>query len=255
MAGDFADGAVFVDLAPLRDPGLVLDAIARQVGVDERDATPLPSQLAAGLRDRQMLILLDNFEHVLGARAAVLALLEACPALTALVTSRVALRVRAGREYPVDPLALPAGPGELAASAAAQLLLDRASAAGADLTPDGAAAGRAAICRRLDGIPLAIELAAARLPLLPPAGLLDRLDRPLPVLVDGPDDLPHRQKTMRDAIAWSYDLLGEPEQALFRRLCVFTGGCTLDAAAAICGRPTLGGAVLDQVGHQRPAAE
>jgi predicted ATPase/transcriptional regulator with XRE-family HTH domain len=249
MAGDFADGAVFVDLAPLRDPGLVLDAIARRVGVDERDATPLASQLAAGLRDRQMLILLDNFEHVLPARAAVLALLEACSGLTALVTSRVALRVRAGREYPVAPLALPAtaGPDAALDSPALQLLLDRASAAGADLTPDAeTAAAAAAICRRLDGIPLAIELAAARLPLLPPAALLDRLERRLPVLVGGPHDLPDRQKTMRDAIAWSYELLGEPEQALFRRLCVFTGGCTLDAAEAICGGDT-GGAVLDQL--------
>jgi predicted ATPase/transcriptional regulator with XRE-family HTH domain len=249
VAGDFADGVAFVDLAPLRDPGLVLDAIARRVGVDERDATPLASQLAAGLGDRRMLIVLDNFEHVLPARDAVLALLEACPGLTALVTSRAALRVRAGREYPVAPLALPAmtGPDAPEDSPALQLLLDRAGAAGADLTPDAeTAAAAAAICRRLDGIPLAIELAAARLPLLPPAELLGRLERRLPVLVGGPHDLPDRQKTMRDAIAWSYELLGEPAQALFRQLCVFTGGCTLDAAEAICGGDT-GGAVLDQL--------
>jgi predicted ATPase/transcriptional regulator with XRE-family HTH domain len=248
MAGDFDDGVVFVDLAPLRDPALVLDAIARQVGVDERDATPLASLLAAGLRDRRMLVVLDNFEHVLPARAAVLALLEACPGLIALVTSRVALQVRAGREYPVAPLALPetTGPDAPGESPAVQLLLDRASAAGADLVPDAAAvAAAAAICRRLDGIPLAIELAAARLPLLPPAELLGRLERRLPVLVGGPHDLPDRQKTMRDAIAWSYELLGEPEQALFRQLCVFAGGCTLEAAEAICGGG--GGAVLDRL--------
>ena len=235
VAADFGDGVVFVDLAPLRDPGYVLHAIARELGVDERDATPLPSLLQAALRDRRVLLLLDNFEHVLGARDDLLALLEACPSVVMLVTSRVALRVRAGREYPVDPLELPVGPGELAASAAAQLFLDRAAAAGVELTPDGAAGvAVAGICRRLDGIPLALELAAARLPVLSAARLLERLDRPLPELTDGPYDLPPRQQTMRDAIAWSYDLLSGPEQALFRQLSVFVGGATLDAAAAVC---------------------
>jgi predicted ATPase len=235
VAADFGDGVVFVDLAPLRDPGYVLHAIARELGVDERDATPLPSLLQAALRDRRVLLLLDNFEHVLGARDDLLALLEACPSVVMLVTSRVALRVRAGREYPVDPLELPAGPGELAASAAAQLFLDRAGAAGVELTPDGAAGvAVAGICRRLDGIPLALELAAARLPVLSPARLLQRLDRPLPELTEGQYDLPPRQQTMRDAIAWSYDLLSGPEQALFRQLSVFVGGATLDAAATVC---------------------
>ena len=112
-----------------------------------------------------------------------------------------------------------------------QLFLERASATGAELPLDGEAAQAVAeICRRLEGLPLAIELAAARTRLLSPAALLDRLDRRLPVLAGGPHDLPARQKTMRDAIAWSYGLLDEPEQALFRRMCVFTGGCTLDAA-------------------------
>ncbi len=114
VSGDFPDGVVFVDLAPLRDPGYVLPAIARQVGVDERDATPLASLLAAALRERRILLLLDNFEHVLGARDDLLALLEACPSVVMLVTSRVALRVRAGREYPVDPLELPGAGDELA---------------------------------------------------------------------------------------------------------------------------------------------
>ncbi|HEY2240806.1 MAG TPA: helix-turn-helix domain-containing protein, partial [Streptosporangiaceae bacterium] len=243
VSGDFPDGVVFVDLAPLRDPGYVLPAIARRVGVDERDATPLPSLLAAALRERRILLLLDNFEHVLGARDALLTLLEACPSVVMLVTSRVALRVRAGREYPVDPLELP-GPGDgadPAASAAGQLFLDRAGAAGAGLTAAGAngADGEAVagICRRLDGIPLALELAAARLPMLSPAALLERLERRLPELTDGPYDLPPRQQTMRDAIAWSYDLLGQPEQALFRQLSVFAGGATLDAAAAVAPAP------------------
>jgi predicted ATPase/transcriptional regulator with XRE-family HTH domain/TolA-binding protein len=235
VADDFPDGVVFVDLAPLRDPGFVLDGLARQLGVDERDATPLASLLGAALRDRRMLVVLDNFEHVLAARDAVVGMLEACPGVVALVTSRTALRVRAGREYPVAPLALP-GPADPDAneSPAVQLFLDRADAAGVALAPD-AAGTVAEICRRLDGIPLAIELAAARLPVLPPGDLLARLTRRLPVLVDGPHDLPDRQKTMRDAIAWSYELLDEPEQWLFRQLCVFTGGGTLDAVEAVCG--------------------
>ena len=237
VTGDYPDGVVFVDLAPLRDPGLVLDGLARQLGVDERDATPLAERLRTALRDRRMLVVLDNFEHVLAARDAVVGLLEACPGVVALVTSRTALRVRAGREYPVAPLALPGpgDPGTADESPAVQLFLDRAEAAGVELAPDQATIQTVAeICRRLDGIPLAIELAAARLRLLPPGHLLARLTRRLPVLVDGPHDLPARQKTMRDAIAWSYELLDEPEQRLFRHLCVFTGGGPLDAVEAVC---------------------
>ena len=248
-AGDFADGAVFVDLAPLRDPGLVLGAIAQRLGVDERDATPLPDLLAMSLRGRRLLVLLDNFEHLLPARDAVLALLEACPDLVILVTSRVALDVRGGRDYPVAPLMLPdaGGPPEAQLSSpAAELLAERARAAGAELPPDPETARAVTgICRRLDGLPLAIELAAARVRLLPPTALLARLDRRLPVLAGGPHDLPARQKTMRDAIAWSYELLNEPEQALFRRMCVFVGGCTLEAAEAICADDGEGPDVLD----------
>jgi predicted ATPase/transcriptional regulator with XRE-family HTH domain len=242
VAGDFPGGVLFTDLAPLRDPGLVLGAVARQLGVDERDATPLASLLAAALRDRRVLVVLDNFEHVLAARDAVLALLEACPGVVVLVTSRVALRVRAGREYPVAPLALPDPAGQDAGpdSPAVQLFLDRAEAAGVTVAPTGVGSV-AEICRQLDGIPLAIELAAARLPLLPPGELLARLTRRLPVLVDGPHDLPARQKTMRDAIAWSYELLDEPQQRLFRQLCVFTGGGTLDAVEAVCASGALDG--------------
>ncbi len=243
VAGDFPDGVVFTDLTPLRDPGLVLSAVARQLGVDERDATPLASLLAMALRERRMLLVLDNFEHVLAARDAVVGLLAACPGVVVLATSRVALRVRAGREYPVAPLALP-GPDDQDAgeSPAVELFADRADAAGAALAPDAATgAAVAEICRRLDGIPLAIELAAARLPLLPPGHLLTRLTRRLPELVDGPYDLPDRQKTMRDAIAWSYELLGPAEQRLFRQLCVFTGGGTLDAIEAVCGADAVSG--------------
>ncbi len=249
MAGDLADGAVFVDLAPLRDPGLVLSVIAQRLGVDDRDAAPLPDRLAAALRARQLLLLLDNFEHLLAARDSVLALLEACPQVLALVTSRVALDVRGSREYPIAPLALPADDGQpdtLAGSPAAQLFVERTSATGAHLTLDaGTAVAVAGICRRLEGLPLAIELAAARTRLLPPPDLLARLDRRLPVLAGGLHDLPGRQRTMRDAIAWSYDLLDEPEQALFRRMCVFTGGCTLEAAEAVCADGAGGPPVLD----------
>ena len=249
-ADDFADGAVFVDLAPLRDPGLVLAAIAQRLGVDERDATPLPDLLAVSLRGKRLLVLLDNFEHLLPARDAVLALLEACPDLVMLVTSRVALHVRGGRDYPIAPLVLPDadGPPEaLRSSPAVELLAERARAAGAELGPDAETATAVAeICRRLDGLPLAIELAAARMRLLPPAALLSRLDRRLPVLAAGPHDLPARQKTMRDAIAWSYELLADKEQALFRRMCVFAGGCTLEAAEVICSGGE-GPTVLDGV--------
>ena len=238
MAADLADGAVFVDLAPLRDPGLVLSAIAQRVGVDERDSAPLPGRLAAALRARQLLVLLDNFEHLLAARDGVLALLEACPQLIMLVTSRVALDVRGGREYPIAPLAVPGAavpPDALAGSPAAQLFVERARATGTELALDaGTATAVAGICRRLEGLPLAIELAAARTRLLPPAALLTRLDQPAAGAGRRPHDLPARQKTMRDAIAWSYELLDEPEQALFRRMCVFSGGCTLDAAEAVC---------------------
>jgi predicted ATPase/transcriptional regulator with XRE-family HTH domain len=253
LTGDFTDGVVFVDLAPLRDPGLVLTAIAQRLGVDERDATPLPGRLAAALRDRQMLILLDNFEHVLAARESLLPLLEACPRLVMLVTSRVSLDVRGGREYPIAPLVLPGAdlpPETLSGSPAVQLFVERARATGIELTLDTATAPAVAeICRRLEGLPLAIELAAARTRLLPPAALLDKLGQRLPVLAGGVHDLPDRQKTMRDAIAWSYELLDEPDQALFRQMCVFTGGCTLDAAEVVCagdghGPAVLGGPVL-----------
>ena len=249
VAGDFADRAVFVDLVPLRDPGLVLSAVAQRLGVDERDATPLPELLAAALRAKHLLILLDNFEHVLAARGDVLALLEACPRAVVLVTSRVALDVRGGREYPVAPLTLPDAsmpPETLGASPTVQLFVERARATGPDLILDAETARAVAeICRRLEGLPLAIELAAARTRLLSPAALLAKLDRRLPVLAGGPHDLPARQKTMRDAIAWSYELLDPPEQALFRRMCVFTGGCTLDAAEMICSDDRDGASILD----------
>ena len=249
MAGDLADGAVFVDLAPLRDPGLVLSAIAQRVGVDERDSAPLPGRLAAALRARQLLVLLDNFEHLLAARDGVLALLEACPHLIMLVTSRVALDVRGGREYPIAPLAVP-GPTSrrtrwpVRQPHSCSWSVPRPPARNWPSTPGprrpwpGSAGGWKG-CRWPSSWPRPGP-GSSRLP-----ALLARLDRRLPVLAGGPHDLPARQKTMRDAIAWSYELLDEPEQALFRRMCVFSGGCTLDAAEAVCAASGDGASVLD----------
>jgi predicted ATPase/DNA-binding XRE family transcriptional regulator len=244
-ADAFTDGVVFVDLAPLRDHRLVPDAIAGRLGIDERVGTPTGDRLRAALRRRNLLLLLDNVEHLLAARDEVLELLEACPRLVVLATSRVALRVRAEREYRVVPLELPAPdalPAEFDRSPAVALFLDRARAVGADLelTADTATAV-AEICRRLDGLPLAVELAAAWARLLPPPALLTRLERRLPLLVGGPHDLPVRQRTMRDTIAWSYRLLNAREQRLFRRLCIFVAGCTAEASEAVCadGEPAV----------------
>ena len=241
VADDFADGVAFVDLAPLRDPALVLPTVAQRLGLEEREATPLADRLAASLRGKRLLLLLDNLEHLVEARGAILGLLESCPRLVVLATSRVALRVRGEREYRVAPLELPAedAPSEtLLRSAAVALFLERARVVGVELEPDAATAPIvAAICRRLDGLPLAIELAAAWTRLLPPLALLARLERRLPLLIDGPHDLPARQRTMRDAIAWSYDLLDAPEQRLFRQLAVFAGGFTLEAAEEVGGGP------------------
>ena len=250
LAGSFPDGVVFVDLTPLRDPGLVLGAIAQGLGVEERDATPLLRRLELALGNKHLLVVLDNFEQVIDAAPQVVGLLELCPGLTVLATSRVALKVRGGREYSIAPLALPEGagpPAEAAQSPAVQLFVERARAAGAELPPDAAALPDVAeICRRLEGLPLALELAGARVRLLPIPALLARLDQRLPLLAGGAHDMPARQRTMRDAIDWSHQLLGEAEKMLFRKLCVFWGGCTLEAAEAVCGA-SAGGMFLDHL--------
>lgn len=248
MTDDFAEGVVFMDLAPLRDPALVIPGIAQRLGLEDRAGLSVHERLTNYLGKKQLLLVLDNFEHVIEAREMVLALLEACPCLVVLTTSRVALRVRGEREYRVAPLALPeesALPEALARSPAVELFLDRAQAAGTDLALNGTAGPvLAEICRRLDGLPLAIELAAAWTRLLLLQQLLARLADRLPMLVGGSHDLPARQKTMRDAIAWSYELLDAQEQALFRQLSAFAGGCTLDAAEAVCVTGGKGLAVL-----------
>jgi len=230
----FVDGIYFVALAPIIDPDLVSTTLAQTLGVREAAGLPLQESLQDYLRDKQLLLVLDNFEQILLAAPLVSMLLTACPRLKVLVTSRSALHLYGEQEFPVPPLALPeanqfsTSPHEFAAI---DLFCQRASAVKPDfvLTPDNAAAV-AQICIGLDGLPLALELAAARIKLFSPAALLARLDQRLTLLTNGPHDLPTRQRTLRDEIAWSYDLLTPEEQKLFRRLAVFAGGFTLEAA-------------------------
>jgi predicted ATPase/DNA-binding NarL/FixJ family response regulator len=199
---------------------------------------PVVESLAAALHDRSTLLVLDNVEHILAAAPRVAELLARCPRLTVLATSRAPLRLREEQEFAVRPLALPPAGAiptvEILGAAAVALFVERAGRVqpGFALTDDTAAAV-AAVCRCLDGLPLAIELAAARLRILTPATLLGRLEHRLTVLTGGARDLPARQQTLRDTIAWSYDLLTSAQQTLFRRLAVFAGGCTLEAAEAV----------------------
>jgi predicted ATPase/DNA-binding CsgD family transcriptional regulator/transcriptional regulator with XRE-family HTH domain len=245
VAPDFPDGGAFAPLAPLGDAALVPRAIAGALGLPEEGSRSTGALLRDALQGRRLLLVLDNCEHVLAMAPALAELLAACQGLAVLATSRSPLRLRGEREWAVAPLALPElarlpAVAEVAESPAVRLFVDRAR----EVVPGFAlaqqdAAAVAAICRRLDGLPLALELAAARLRLLSPTELLARLDRALPLLVDGPRDLPARQRTMRDAIAWSHDLLGPDEQRLFRRLAAFAGGWTLAAAEAVGGETAL----------------
>ena len=235
----FSDGIWFVDLAPITNPDLVVSAIAQALPFRETGTERLLAQLAVFLRDKRLLLVLDNFEQVVDAAPLVADLLSVCPGLKVLVTSRVRLRVSGEREHVVSPLGLAeqvehSPVDEVAESEAVQLFVTRAQAVKEDfaLTPENAAAV-AAICRRVDGLPLAVELAAARVKVLPPSALLARLDQRLPLLTGGGRDLPARQQTMRDTIAWSYDLLPANEQALFRSLSIFIGGFNLEAAEAV----------------------
>jgi predicted ATPase len=240
LIDDFQDGVFFVELAPLSDPTLVVTTIAQAVGLQDIGGRPALDALVDYLSDKHLLLLLDNFEQILAAAPVVAELLGAAPGLKVLVTSRAVLRLRGEHEFPVPPLGLPEpGPRslaqELASYPAIALFSQRATAVrpGFGLTDENAVAVTD-ICRRLDGLPLAIELAAARVKLLAPQAMLARLERRLPLLTGGARDLPERQRTLRDTIAWSYDLLDEPERRLFRRLAVFVGGCTVEAAEAVC---------------------
>jgi predicted ATPase/class 3 adenylate cyclase len=243
----------FTELAPIADPALVPHAIAGAVGVRERMDRPLLETLAEVLRPARLLLVLDNCEHVVaGCGAVAQALRRACPDLRILATSRAPLEVSGEVTWSVPLLAVSADEApESTAPAlaeAVQLFVDRArlTLPGFGLTDENAEVV-AEICRRLEGLPLAIELAAARIRLLPPDAMLARLDRRLRLLVGGPRDLPQRQQTLRDAIAWSYDLLNDTEQMVFQCLGIFAGGFSLDAAETVCtadvddGRRRLGG--------------
>jgi predicted ATPase/DNA-binding SARP family transcriptional activator/Tfp pilus assembly protein PilF len=241
----FANGVWFVALASVADPLLVLPTLAQALGVRETGRQALDEHLRDQLRERQLLLVLDNFEHLLAAAPAVTGLLAGCPNLRVLVTSRAALRVSGEHVYEVPPLAFPDLDGLDAAGSAREdgllafdavaLFVARARAVRPDfaLTPANAAAV-AAVCARLDGLPLALELAAARVRLLSAQDLQARLQRRLELLTAGPRDLPARQQTLRATLDWSYDLLDPVEQQLLARLAVFAGGCTVAAAEAVC---------------------
>jgi len=234
--------AVFVDLAPVRDPALVMVELAQAMGLEPRGGTDLTGQLAAALGHQERLVVLDNCEHLLAAAPDVGRVLSACPRLRVLATSRERLRLSAEQEFPVPPLAMPASADVadlscLAANPSVALLLDRARRTNPsfDLTPANALL-LANACVRLEGLPLAIELAAARLKVLTPGELVFRLASRMGVLAGSTRDVPARQRALRSSIAWSYDLLDAAERALFRRLSVFAGRWTLADASSVCVR-------------------
>ena len=264
---DFPDGVFFVPLEPIRDPMLVAPRIAMALGVVESSGRPIQESLAEWLRDKRLLLVLDNFEQVVAAASIVADLLRAAPDIKAIVTSRAVLHVSGEQEYEVPGLPAPPDPSQesgmermtrgggdrpidliaLGQYAAVRLFIERAVAVrpGFSVTNENAPAV-AAISARLHGMPLAIELAAARIKLLSPDAILVRLDHQLDVLAAGARDLPERQQTLRGAIAWSYDLLDDGGKRLLDRLSVFAAGCDLDSAEAICGPSSeIGGDILD----------
>jgi predicted ATPase/DNA-binding CsgD family transcriptional regulator len=239
LLGEVRPGIVFVDLAPISDPALVAAAVADALNVRLVGDLPALEQLRNYLKHRHVLLVLDNFEQVLGAAAQLAELLAACPALKLLVTSREPLHLSWEHEYPVPPLGLPdlrclPAAGVLTDCPAVALFLERARVVNPSFVlTAGNAAVVAELCVRLDGLPLAIELAAARSKVLPPQAILARLQQRLDLLASSVRDRPRRHHTLRAALDWSYELLGLPEQALFRALAVFVGGCTLEAAEAV----------------------
>jgi predicted ATPase len=240
-AQDFADGIFFISLAPISDPTLIIPTIAQILGVTESPNRLLLDTLKEFLRNKRTLLLLDNFEQIISAAPLLSELLSGCAELRMLVTSRESLRLRGEHEFPLSPLALPDLPSveRLSQSPSIALFMQRAQAIQPDfqLTNENAAAV-AEVCARLDGLPLALELAAARIKLLPPKTMLARLqESPLQLLTSGARDMPARQQTLRNTVQWSYDLLGNEEQRTFRWLSVFVGGCTLEAAQFAAGPP------------------
>jgi predicted ATPase/DNA-binding SARP family transcriptional activator len=253
MQSRFPDGVFFAALGAIRDPALIVPSIAGALEVTEGPGQPLIESLKHHLRDREVLLVVDNFEQVVEGAPYMAELLAAAPGLKLLVTSREPLRVSAESEYAVPPLGLPdlerpRDLGSISRVESVELFVQRALAADRRfrLTDDNAA-DVAKICARLDGLPLAIEMAAARIRALPPRAILARLDQRLRVLTGGARDLPARQRTLRATIDWSYDLLGPPERALFARLAVFAGGWTLEAAESVCGEG-LGDQVVEVLG-------
>ncbi|MGH2534100.1 MAG: ATP-binding protein [Thermomicrobiales bacterium] len=238
VAEEFADGVAFVELAAVRDSELVAPTIAQTLGVRSAGRHPIDA-LKTALHDQELLLVLDNFEQVIEAGPQVTELLAACPRLTVIVTSRSLLHLAGERRFAVPPLGLPDPDGlasaeQIERSAAVRLFVERAHAVNPDFAMVAADAPVVAtICARLDGLPLAIELAASRSALLTSADLIDRLDNGHHILKGGARDAPVRQQTMRNAVAWSHDLLDAEEQALFRRLAVFAGGFSLEAAEAV----------------------
>ncbi|MDQ3539256.1 MAG: AAA family ATPase, partial [Chloroflexota bacterium] len=254
----FRDGVCFVDLAPIPHANQVLPTIASALAVRNSSSVPLIDAVQATLRSRTLLLVIDNVEHVTAAASLLTDLLIVNPGLTILATSRSVLSIYGEHVYPVPPMSIPMIPDggtksrqltrTIAASEAVQLFISRATAANSafGLTNDNAL-DVLTICRLLDGLPLAIELAAARISTRTPRMLASRLQQRLPMLDDGPANVPDRLRTMRNAIGWSYDLLHPEEQALFRRLSVFAGAWTLADAGAIAGDPPA--ADPDQSGH------
>ena len=256
MLDRFPDGVILVSLATIRDAELVLPTVAHALDVHESVGRSLLDGLRTSLLGKKLLLMLDNFEQLIAAATVVADLLALTPGLKILVTSREVLRLRGEHSFLVPPLSLPdlrfpARPDDLLRSDAVRLFITRAKAAKSNfsLTSENAAAV-AAICRTLDGIPLAIELAAARVRLLSPQAILPRLNSRLRLLTDGPRDLPAHQQTLRGAIDWSYELLDEAERLLFRRLAVFAGSFTIEAAESVCsGDGPVTSVVLDQLVH------
>ncbi|HEY7951914.1 MAG TPA: tetratricopeptide repeat protein [Solirubrobacteraceae bacterium] len=241
LAPDFLDGVAFIPLADITRPMDFLPALADALDVKEAEGRTLGQGIIALIGDKRALLLLDNLEQVVLAAPEVARLVERCPSLRIVTSSRTPLRIAAEREYPLAPLALPTADADADAAeslmdySAIALFVERArmSKGSFALTPENAGAV-VAVCRRLDGLPLALELAAARLRLLSPAGLLERLDHALNVLTTGPRDMPARHQTLRAAIDWSHSLLSDTEQRLFRRMAVFAGGCTFTDVEAVC---------------------
>ena len=261
----------FVAIAPVTDPNLVADTISQALGIGEAEGGgDKAGNLKKHLQNKQMLLILDNFEQVVKAAPLVREILSASPGLKVLVTSREVLHLYGEKEYAVLPLTVPDMPGtpgtpgtpgatsqhrqsveQLTQYESVRLFIERARLVKSDfaVTNENAPAV-AEICYRLDGLPLTIELAAARVKLLPPQAMLPRLQSRLKLLTGGARDLPTHQQTLRGTIAWSYDLLSSEEQALFRRMAVFVRGCTLEAAEAVCNYDNGGIDVLEGISSQ-----